>query len=109
MGSENALPSTKHISDQEINERVARKLSFNAYRFKVHYGEPIPDYCHDIKAAWEIVEHLENNLIVDKWERKIEHEQKDWRCFIRIDPYGGIAAYADTAPMAICLAFLKLP
>lgn len=99
------------MTPQEINEAVVRKLGWDCcYRLDAvgwhrkltpegnHFHEPIPDYSTSIAAAWEIVEKLLNEghgirlygrqgftVNIDGWEET-----------------------ADTAPMAICLAFLKL-
>lgn len=110
----------------ERNERVALKLGYN-----VHYGEfmgapccgmyetsywtkgkdyfcRVPNYCEDIKAAWEIV----NSLGSDYWIDLDQQHSPDWVCSIskggpvRLNPRA--EARAGTAPMAICLAFLKL-
>lgn len=71
------------MTDQEINEAVARKLgidpkaTFSGVDNKT--GDlkfDVPDYCHSIAAAWEILEFVRNKY---------------------------------TTPMSICLAFLKLP
>lgn len=100
---------------QGINEAIARELGYEdcgdgnwARGGKDYDAGPLKDYCRDIGAAWEVVENLKDNIVIDRWERKVEHEQKDWRVLIRVTPYGPqIESFADTAPMAICLAFLK--
>lgn len=66
----------------------------------------IPDYCHSIAAAWEIVEYMYEkgtSVLLDG-----AYDDRNWECsWITSDVrYMGVA---DTAPMAICLAFLKLP
>lgn len=103
------------MTDQEINEAVAKKLCetpkdldpLNSDNWDRPYREMIPNYCHSIEAAWEIVKYMES----------------DWRfCLQSISSghYGAwffsnhsatelVSEQADTAPMAICLAFLKLP
>lgn len=88
------------MTDQELNEAVVRKLG------KGHIQEGwekvcvIPDYCHSIQAAWEMVEKLDYCKLVKA--------ASSFRCQVSI---GGEPCnfYADTAPRAICLAFLKLP
>lgn len=105
------------MTDQEINEAIARKLGVKFGIESKQVGDteifthriyPLPNYCHDIKAAWGIVEHLTKE---NKWFRL---ENNDGWHFgpvelcgdeLYIDEPEGIA---DTAPMAICLAFLKL-
>lgn len=88
------------MTDQEINEAVAKKLGIDPFSFERDANR---DYCHSIEAAWEILKtaiEYECQLTyhhwadgTDFWEASI-NEQK---------------AEADTAPMAICKAFLKLP
>lgn len=54
------------MTGQEINEAVARKLGWESYAGKKFWkrGEEIiedvdlPNYCHSIAAAWEIVEFV---------------------------------------------------
>lgn len=101
----------------EINEAVAKKLGWVEYEgkeppFKGNYGPKklwrkngkdsvrvLPDYCHSIAAAWEILES------VRKWE--IKREGKTIIVYLWINEhFQGVGG--DTAPMAICLAFLKL-
>ena len=72
-----------------------------------------PAFSTDIASAWEIVESLEDNIVVERWERKVRgdmelSEQKRWRVAIRTGPHESLEAFADTAPEAICRAFLKL-
>ncbi len=113
----------------EINIAVARKLGWidvgqepgqswisgispelQSQRSMMHIE--IPDYCGSIAAAWEILDKLAKEN-----ERKgcgpilsVEHDGR-WHC--RLGPMALTlddpnVAQADTAPMAICLAFLKL-
>lgn len=85
------------MTDQELNEQVARKLG------KGHIQEGwekvciIPDYCHSIAAAWEIWDHFHEMATLTKHEGK-------WM----LDYGRRFRIVADTAPKAICLAFLKL-
>lgn len=105
------------LTDQEINEAVARKLGFLWEK-----GDPMAitrDYCHSIQAAWEIVENLKNSKktfvvhiggLVNNPCGCGSFEKWIYVCNI-FDPGQFILAgahHADTAPMAICLAFLKL-
>ncbi len=87
------------MTDQEINEAVGRKLGAE-FKFNIGgilYAEPMPqDYCHSIEAAWEIVEKLKFRLS--------PVNETDW-----VASGGHQSAMASCAPMAICLAFLKLP
>lgn len=98
------------MTAQEINEAVARKLGIELTPC------PIMDscsccgpqnYCTDIKAAWEIVEVLPGFQIMYIGI----FDGPSWRCITRHNLSGEFISYqydADTAPMAICLAFLKL-
>lgn len=108
------------MTDDEINSSVARKLGWELLEtaepdlwkerkwksppiIKDGYVQPIPDYCHSIQAAWAIIEWAIHNqkafnlnvtsTMTPMWEAGF---------FSRGD------VQADTAPMAICLAFLKL-
>jgi len=92
------------MTDQEINEMVARKLGIELGNLKPR------DYCHSIKAAWEVVEkaqalgsfalifsYVEPGLWYAGWgSTGVEGFEFD------------LDATADTAPRAICEAFLKL-
>ena len=98
------------MTDQEINEAVARKLGYGEYdptfieNGKVVKG-PKKDYCHSIEAAWEIVEHANKSLRCPV--RFDKGEASRWYVSFDGSPHDADAV-ADTAPMAICLAFLKL-
>lgn len=91
------------ISDSEINEAVARKLGLDpTFNPKTKPN----DYCHSIAAAWEVLGTLATKYVWSLHKMPIE-----W--MMEFTPYPGtwkqtISAEADTAPMAICLAFLKL-
>lgn len=119
-------------TDAEINTAVARKLGWIKTRGPVGIEVPgikrsfatyfirktntgkgigqemitsIPDYCHSIAAAWVVVEF-------------IEVQYNEYSITVRklfISTHGKYSArianafaIAETAPMAICLAFLKL-
>lgn len=105
---------------KEINEAVARKLGWkldapismivagekSSWRDWIapdgHIYTRVPDYCHDIKAAWEILEYCDGY--------KIYHgSYKPEEVTVTLAK-NGLVYYAssDTAPMAICLALLKL-
>lgn len=96
------------MTDQEINEAVARKLGYIECKcctpkewLTLEYSHCLlPDYCHDIKAAWEIAEKHKGDMSITKQNGK-------FCCEIYIPSYQW-NAWADTAPMAICLAFIKL-
>ena len=95
------------MTDQEINAAVAKKLGWkqlgpmkhdplNVYLEKNGQRiEGIPDYCHSIEAAWEIVERYQYWVGPDKEKWAVTTVLGIW------------LAEADTAPMAICLASLK--
>ncbi len=113
------------MTDQEINEAVARELGWKAWQEGLdpknyvwvdsqgnEANDGCPDYCTSIAAAWEILEKLAKAN-----ERKgggpilsVEHDGR-WHC--RLGPIALTlddpnVEQADTAPMAIALAFLKL-
>lgn len=112
------------MTPQEINEAVAKKLGWHekeldlsspwnptAGKHKVLFnpetgnGGMIPNYSTDISAAWEVVELT----IAKGWHWSIgDNDQETW--FVEVEGNGGMknVEVADTAPMAICLAFLKL-
>ena len=110
------------LTDQELNEAVARKLGYellptdrilpNGKPLKA-WGKPpfyetnwlVPPYSTDIKAAWEIVESLATKAesIGTGPIIEISHDGS-WHC-----KFGVIVTQAPTAPRAICEAFLKLP
>lgn len=87
---------------QEINEAVARKLGWKPNERLRHVlaVQFPPNYCHDMAAAWEIVESLDMTTYINcpavggkKWH--VAFGDQGW-------------TEDNSAPMAICLAFLKL-
>lgn len=115
------------MTDQEINEAVARKLGWyfcqspaassnqfhnpgQAYwvNREGSYYMSLPDFCRSISAAWHIVEWaLSANYDVDIFSSpKYRGDEESFTCNIANATW---QAEASTAPMAICLAFLKLP
>lgn len=94
----------------EVNEAVARKLGWEssltpAQKFMMGDAKLfVPNYCGKIAAAWEIIDLQKEKLI------SIARPGSEWICRI-IDVYNSdeVSEGASTAPMAICLAFLKLP
>jgi len=93
------------MTDKELNEAVARKLGLYRTYVGTKKGWTHPDYCHDIAAAWEIVEKVDycylfkcDGMFEWKWECKLTRREEDRKWY----------ATADTAPKAICLAFLKV-
>lgn len=71
-----------------IDEQVAKKL-----------GTEVKPYSTDLKASWEIVEKHKGYF-----DLTFRDCDLPWSCSI-----DGVEIDAKTAPMAICLAFLKLP
>lgn len=103
------------MTNNEINEAVARKLGWkddpdgwiqpNGPWFPMP-----PAYSTKIEAAWEILEHccsrgfavkIEQDFGMEFWRATICDDRKiETKCCLHED--------GDTAPLAICLAFLKL-
>jgi len=111
------------MTDREINEAVARKLGWTITKtidLSPWYWRPncppegngvreLPAYSTSIEAAWEIVEKISNDGLAFRLERDFEMD------FYRVEMchVAGHAVKcgwtdADIAPLAICLAFLKL-
>lgn len=100
------------MTDAEINEAVARKMGWVKHAFDDNWSRvrpegaqihqpPMIDYCHDIKAAWEVVDWMINN----GHDFNMSCDQDSFGIAWQYDEF---IAEADTVPMAICLAFLKL-
>lgn len=88
------------MTNQEINEAVARKLGLVPTNGKAfQYDTRIPNYTTSIAEAWEILtEHC------DEW-----HLDCRGTVTARLKKnYVEAEVTADTAPLAICLAFLRL-
>lgn len=95
------------MTPQEINEAVARKLGVGNMDSIVINGKLIRcplDYCNSIAAAWEIVDHIKSLAV--RFDVELSCGQS--RCQIDTLDEISVIGRADTAPMAICLAFLKL-
>lgn len=98
------------MTDNEINDAVARGLGWKILgpefggwmREGKHqeHRQHIPDYCHSIAAAWEIVDKI------PAWDLVAMDGEIQARLYLNGKTE---MANADTAPMAICLAFLKVP
>src|SRR5437773_625783 len=107
------------MTDQELNEAVARKMGLNPHFFcpgpndspsnmitrADGFSENLPDYCHSIVAAWEILE---------RYGFALSKHPGGYTCELQTS--GSLAssikcehASADIAPLAICKASLKLP
>lgn len=64
----------------------------------------LPCYSKDIAAAWQVVEKVLNNRLFD-FDLSTSDGSESWRAFFRM--HAPVVAFADTAPLAICLAALK--
>lgn len=90
------------MTNQEINEAVAKKLGWDNKPFHGYIRPNMPNYSTDISAAWEVVE---------KHQISLKYYGEAWDCTLTKLLDGrwiNAESTADTAPMAICLAFLKL-
>lgn len=111
------------MTDTEINEAVAVKLGWRQcvhdHGNEIRWNKPemvncafrVPDYCRSIAAAWEVVEHLQGPSVNRIVQLTYGNLDKKWSFGLRGDRAADIWEIwidADTAPMAICLAFLKL-
>lgn len=107
------------LTHESINEQVARKLGWTSKFYRdpepgitewlkdgQSYGDRPSDYAHSIQAAWEIWEHVGNNT---EWSIAIEYQGREYDCWLSHPTERQVIVHADTAPLAICLAFLKLP
>jgi len=109
------------MTDNEINEAVAVKLgwlkiilrtpskpSWKDPTGKVRGWDAVPDYCHSIEAAWEIVEKLSIlgcGYWVKMWSSPVGFTVQIMKA---IPEKESALINADSAPMAICTAFLKM-
>lgn len=106
------------MTDKELNEAVARKLGIKAkiilnkrhefVYFKDGNYHKLKDYCHSIEAAWEIVAYCQNELILYQIDLSWSRTGNSWFCTLGTKNQLNEPVGADTAPMAICKAFLKL-
>lgn len=98
-----------NMTDSEINEAVARKLGWTYFYSGAFSGwgkdalEPTQaqpnDYCHSIARAWDIVEKMPTFVVAKLSSGWAANPQPPGFLYL---------TKADTAPMAICLAFLKV-
>ena len=107
------LDEVKVVTNQEINKAVAVKLGYEEYsehpnQWWQNKRDPhlLPDYCTDIAAAWEVMEFMKTpGRSMELWGPMGDPH---WVCRV----YQGRDMLAgegsETAPMAICLAFLKM-
>lgn len=107
------------MTDQEINEAVTRKLHPEwCGQHAVFVSKP---YATNIAAAWEIVEKCPMALVpfssghwyattmgMPERENECFEIWTQTNCATKDECSCGLCVVADTAPMAICLAFLKL-
>lgn len=105
------------MTDKKINEAVARKLGWTpnpdhqrknerAWLDVNGLNQHLPDYVGDIQAAWEVVEKLfQEGMCV---QINIAGNEKEVGCNIGDKHQQKAFGYSESAPMAICLAFLKL-
>lgn len=103
------------MTPQEINEAVARKLGMNFFVDTTKDCEAmVPDYCHDIAAAWEIVDYIALNskdiLLRFRIEKYKNLTKAGW--YTEAGGMGGDFTISEdqneVLPMAIVNAFLKL-
>lgn len=131
MGSEmeitkiTAMPIEKYRSGSEegsriINESIARKLGvypletdsekwLKAMQKEVKgiltVNVIVADYCHDIRAAWKIVEACSHWCI----KKVIRNQCQEWTYVELVFKEWAIREEFQAEPaLAICLAFLKL-
>jgi len=100
------------MTDQEINEAVAKKLGRGHIKDGWEKVCVIPDYCNNIAAAWDVVEWLRKEVIYVNIQVDVANPENNEPFLCELIPPGGcggrIQETADTAPMAICIAFLEL-
>lgn len=97
---------TKYAPPNWYGKKEKRRLvgSFHTIGADAHLVD-IPDYCGKIEAAWEIVEKMS-----DDYEVTIIAAHRKYWCHAAGPTWKQVVTgEADTAPMAIALAFLKLP
>lgn len=107
---------------REINEKVAQRLGWTRnddryrgiqYRQGNMYTPDLPNYAGSIADAWEVVEHLTKDSPYRKYEVGLAHRGFQAHVWITNDPLMPnnrivADAIAETAPLAICRAFLAL-
>lgn len=104
------------LTDQELNEACARRLGWipwdgavNKWRRGKEWRKKPRNYVGDIRAAWEVVEFMSRKGVGTYLFGGIGDS---WHCDLHRHPAAQddpeVSQSADTAPRAICLAFLKL-
>lgn len=94
------------MTNQELNEAVARKLNPPPEGCAYVTGFEKP-YSTSIEAAWEIVEKLQNDGFTLSLSWCTVGDHFEW--ILKIMGKEFTSEWANTAPLAICKAFLKLP
>lgn len=91
------LPLDKGKEDKDVPCII---IGVNPYTIR-----SIPQYSTDISEAWKVVEKLyEEDLIIELENGDFSDGGEGWYCHV---PEPNINQFAETAPMAICLAALK--
>lgn len=109
------MEMVEKLADSELNEAVARKLGASTTLPDAVLADGTVSchwlpYATSISAAWQIVEFMKDEYFsVSKCLEQFEGHR--WQA--QVGSLSLITAktvgYADTAPRAICEAFLKLP
>lgn len=101
------------MTDQEINEAVAKKLGSMPVLPDIKLEDGIfirhwADYCHSINLAWEIVERCsKSGFKLERRPAPTDPLDIEWCCWFGF--YGIESEAIDKrAPMAICKAFLNM-
>ena len=86
---------------REMDELIAKIIYPDAIEFYV-----FPNYSTDIKAAWDVVEKIKDNVFCIYW--KDRPDIHDWGIQLEaVDSYSGSEiVYGETFPLAICRAAL---
>ncbi len=102
--------------DKELNEKVAKAMGWTQHDSYKHlwYGkgdqahaQSLPNFSGDMTAAWIMVESIDGQWNVSG-QGGIGFEVTFSEASMREDRYENpFHASADSAPLAICLAFLK--
>lgn len=110
------LVAEKVFNFEKRPKRLFEILSFRDMRKKKIFKDkpirvsgswkPVPRYSTDIRAAWEVVEHLKKDA--DNHMVEVYWDVDTWYCSIHHHSKGTITEWRETAPHAICLAALKL-
>ena len=100
----------------ELNAKVAKALGWTQHDSYKHlwYGkgdqahaQPLSDFSGDMTAAWIVVEILKTKTIEGAGFFKIVCEDTGYLCGWEAKDGWIISEYETSAPLAICLAFLK--